>query len=121
MVAVTDKYNGRSAIKLQHEKLTEQRMEEQEHRQATEDMRNLVKRHADTSQRNNELLLSIMQTLGQNNESQTIMFKVLDTNLKIYQMVVKMQMLSKDLPPQIERQQPINFEDAHGRIAPSHV
>ena len=49
------------------------------------------------------------------------MLKVLATNMKIYQMVVDMQKLQFQLPAQIDRQQPIYFEDAHGRIAPFHI
>jgi len=32
-----------------------------------------------------------------------------------------MQKMQQNLPPQIDRQQPVLFEDAHGRIAPFHV
>jgi hypothetical protein len=49
------------------------------------------------------------------------MLKVLNTNIKIYEMVLDMQKLQFQLPAQVDRQQPVCFEDAHGRIAPFHV
>lgn len=44
-----------------------------------------------------------------------------DMNLKIYTIVLDTQKLQSIIPPQIDRQQPVLFEDAHGRIAPFHV
>jgi hypothetical protein len=41
--------------------------------------------------------------------------------MKIYQMVLNMQKLQTELPPQVNRQQPVYFEDAHGRIAPFYT
>lgn len=42
--------------------------------------------------------------------------------MKVYELVVNMQKaLQTQLPPQIDRQQPVYFEDAHGRIAPLHI
>jgi hypothetical protein len=50
------------------------------------------------------------------------MLKVLATNMKIYEIVLDMQKaLQTQLPPQIDRQQPVYFEDAHGRVAPFHI
>jgi hypothetical protein len=54
-------------------------------------------------------------------ELQSIMLKVLNTNMKIYQMALDMQKLQFQLSPQVDRQQPVYFEDAHGRIAPFHI
>lgn len=37
-------------------------------------------------------------------------------------MVMEMQaIIRQQLPPQVEQQQPVLFEDAHGRIAPFHI
>lgn len=47
-----------------------------------------------------------------------LMLKVLKTNLQIYDMVVDMQ---ANLPQQIERQQPVMFLDACGRLSPIHL
>jgi hypothetical protein len=44
-----------------------------------------------------------------------------ETNMKIYSIVLDLQKLQHDLPAQIDRQQPVLFEDAHGRVAPFHV
>ena len=43
------------------------------------------------------------------------------TNMKIYSMIMDMQNIQCRLPPQVDRQQPVYFEDAHGRVAPFHV
>jgi hypothetical protein len=44
-----------------------------------------------------------------------------ETDMKIYTIVLDLQKLQQDLQPQIDRQQPVLFEDAHGRVAPFHV
>ena len=41
--------------------------------------------------------------------------------MKIYTIVLDMQKLQQHIPPQIDHQKPVLFEDAHGRIAPFHV
>lgn len=46
------------------------------------------------------------------------MLKVLKTNLQIYEMVLNMHV---NLPQQIERQQPVMFLDACGRLSPIHL
>ena len=43
------------------------------------------------------------------------------TSVKIYALAVEMQKLHGQLPPQVDRQQPVYFEDAHGRVVPFHV
>jgi hypothetical protein len=53
---------------------------------------------------------------------QAVMLNVVETNMKTYQMVLDMQsIIQHQLPVQINRQQPIYFEDAHGRFAPFHI
>jgi hypothetical protein len=49
------------------------------------------------------------------------MLKVLASNMKIYNLVLDIQRLQCRVPPQVERQQPVYFEDAHGRVAPFHI
>lgn len=50
------------------------------------------------------------------------MLKVLATNMKIYEIVLDIQKTQQTrIPPQIERQQPVYFEDAHGRLAPFYT
>ncbi|KAH0544784.1 hypothetical protein FGG08_001151 [Glutinoglossum americanum] len=38
--------------------------------------------------------------------------------MHMYDLIMKLQ---RNIPPQIERQQPVLFEDAHGRVAPFHI
>ena len=50
------------------------------------------------------------------------MLKVVATNMKIYETVLDTQKASQaQIPPQIDRQQPVYLEDAHGRVAPFHI
>lgn len=57
----------------------------------------------------------------QTNELQILMQKVLEANMRTFNTVVQIQQLQSQMPPQIERQQPILFEDAHERLTPFHV
>jgi hypothetical protein len=41
--------------------------------------------------------------------------------MKIFELVLSMQKIQSQIPPQVTRQQPVYFEDAHGRIAPFHI
>jgi len=42
--------------------------------------------------------------------------------MKVFQLVLEMQKVQQThIPVQIDRQQPIYFEDAHGRLAPFHI
>jgi hypothetical protein len=53
---------------------------------------------------------------------QNIMLKLSGTNMKIFQIVLDIQSaIQHQLPAQINRQEPVYFEDAHGRLAPFHV
>jgi hypothetical protein len=53
---------------------------------------------------------------------QNIMLKLSGTNMKIYQIVLDIQSaIQHQLPAQINRQEPVYFEDAHGRVAPFHI
>jgi hypothetical protein len=57
-----------------------------------------------------------------NQDLQIIMLKVVETNMKVYQIVLDMQStMQRQLPAQVDRQQPIYFEDAHGRLVPFHT
>lgn len=49
------------------------------------------------------------------------MQKVLEANMRTFNTVVQIQQLQSQLPPQITRQQPIIFEDAHERLTPFHL
>ena len=47
--------------------------------------------------------------------------KVMESNIKISTTVLHMHQILSNLPAQVDRQQPIVFEDAHGRLVPFHV
>ncbi|KAK2602929.1 hypothetical protein N8I77_009426 [Diaporthe amygdali] len=47
--------------------------------------------------------------------------QVLQWNIKIFDGVTQTQQLLYNIPPQVELQQPVIFEDAHGRLSPFHV
>jgi hypothetical protein len=73
------------------------------------------------------LILAISRMVANSTTQQTsqdlqaVMLNVIETNMKVYQMVLDMQSSMHQLPSQINRQQPIYFEDAHGRLAPFHI
>lgn len=55
---------------------------------------------------------------------QSIIGDVLDTNMKIWQSVLdiqRSQALQSHVPPQVEHQEPVHFEDSHGRVAPFYT
>lgn len=45
----------------------------------------------------------------------------LQWHIRIFNAVTQIQQLLCSIPPQIEREQPVLFEDAHGRLSPFHV
>jgi hypothetical protein len=98
-----------------------------EHRKATDEAQSLVKRNHVLLSTQADLILTISRNVAtcstrrQTEELQSIMLKVLETNMKIYEMVLDMQKFQFQLPPQVVRQQPVYFEDAHGRVAPFHI
>lgn len=49
------------------------------------------------------------------------MLELLGTNMKMYSILLDMQKLQRNIPPQINLQQPVLFDDAHGRIFPFHL
>jgi len=51
-------------------------------------------------------------------ELQDLMLKVLKSNLQMYDMILNMH---ASLPQQVERQQPVMFLDACGRLSPVHL
>lgn len=57
----------------------------------------------------------------QTTELQNLLRKVVQSQMETFTAVLQFQQLQANMPPQIERQQPILFEDAHGRLAPFHL
>lgn len=55
------------------------------------------------------------------NDLRSLVTDVVESNIRIFAKVLQMQQQLSNLPAQVDRQQPIVFEDAHGRIAPFHV
>lgn len=55
------------------------------------------------------------------NDLRSLVTKVMESNAQIFTTVLQMQQVLSNLPAQVDRQQPIIFEDAHGRLAPFHV
>jgi hypothetical protein len=98
-----------------------------EHRKATDDAKSLARQNHNLLSTQADLILMISQNIAscstrqQAEDLQLVMLKVLDTNMKIYKMVLDMQTLQFQLPLQVDRQQPVYFEDAHGRIALFHT
>lgn len=75
-----------------------------------------------------ELIVTISSTVANLSSTQqqttgleNLVQRVLESNRKIFDTVMEMQQLQANIPPQIERQQPILFEDAHERLTPFHV
>lgn len=116
-----------SATALQTELAKSYQLETKEHRKVTDEAQSLVKRNHDLLNTQADLILTISRnvttcsTHQQTEELRLIMLKVLATNMKIYQMVLDIQKLQFQVPAQVDRQLPISFEDAHGRIAPFHI
>lgn len=54
-------------------------------------------------------------------ELQNLLQKVFQSQMETFTAVLQFQQLQANMPPQIERQQPILFEDAHGRLEPFHL
>lgn len=73
------------------------------------------------------LLMSVSNTLAnmstgtQMNELQSLIQKVLESNLMISKAIMQTQQSQSSIPPQVEFQQPVVFEDAHGRTLPFHL
>lgn len=65
---------------------------------------------------------SAITTLStQTTELRNLLQTVLQSQMETFTAVLQFQQLQANMPPQIERQQPILFEDAHGRLAPFHL
>ncbi|KAF8856733.1 hypothetical protein BDZ45DRAFT_745206 [Acephala macrosclerotiorum] len=116
-----------SATRLQEETARNQEIAARDHRSVSDDTNSIVRTNTALMNAQTEHVVSIatqmakFSTRDQSADLQTIIHNVLDTNMKIYTIVLGMQKLQQYIPPQIDRQQPVLFEDAHGRIAPFHV
>jgi hypothetical protein len=67
-------------------------------------------------------MVANLTTQQKTQDLQAVMLKVVETNMKVYQIVLDMQStIQHQLPPQIDSQKPVYFEDAHGRLTPFHI
>lgn len=57
----------------------------------------------------------------QENGLLSLAYKVLQWNTRIFDTVTQVQQILRSIPPQIECEQPVLFDDAHGRLTPFHV
>lgn len=55
------------------------------------------------------------------NDLRSLVTNVMESNVKIFTQVLQMQQQMSNIPAQVDLQQPILFEDAHGRKAPLHL
>ena len=98
-----------------------------EHRKVTNEAQSLAKQNHNLLSTQADLIFMISQNIAscstyqQAENLQLVILKVLDTNMKIYKIVSDIQTLQFQLPPQVDHQQPVYFEDAHGRIAPFYT
>jgi hypothetical protein len=118
----------RASTTLQAQSAEAQHDATKQHHQEASETRATVKNNNDLLNSQADLTLTICRTVAAcatqqtSRELQSIMTKVLETNMKVYQIVLDMQKaIQTQLPLQIDRQQPVYFEDAHGRLAPFHV
>ncbi|ORX95829.1 hypothetical protein BCR34DRAFT_607832 [Clohesyomyces aquaticus] len=101
----------------------------EQHNQRGAQTQSLIKQNNDILKSQADLILTISQTVTgcttrqQADDLRAIMLKVLATNMQIYRSVLDIHKINStaQIPPQIERQLPVTFEDAHGRLAPLHV
>jgi hypothetical protein len=113
---------------LQVETAEAQHKAAKQHYQESTEVRSVVERNNELLSTQADLLLTLSRTVAtcathqESQNLQSTMLKVLATNMKIYEIVLDMQKaLHTQLPPQVDRQQPVYFEDAHGRVMPFHV
>ncbi|KAG8206463.1 hypothetical protein GTR04_6152 [Trichophyton interdigitale] len=75
-------------------------------------------------------ILEVSDTQPNIRDVRSVMMEAFDMNMKVYRMALDLQKSQSQshvdyqappLPPQIERQRPVELEDAHGRVTPFHV
>lgn len=75
-------------------------------------------------------ILEVSNTQPNIRDVRSVMMEAFDMNMKVYRMALDLQKShvqphvdyqAPALPPQIERQRPVELEDAHGRVTPFHV
>ena len=115
---------GRQASTVQSRKL-DQRQETEAHQHDEVVLANQeIKSNNQILHTHTDLILALTKvattaaTQEQTEELKQLMLKVLKANLQMYEMVVSMQ---ATLPLKVERQQPVLFLDACGRLSPIHL
>lgn len=125
--ASADGQSSRSATKLHSgeiDKCAQDARAARDHGDAT---KTLAKKNNQILNTQADLIATISSTVAklssreQTVELQALVQKVLESNMQVFNTVLQIQQLQANLPPQVERQQPILFEDAHERLTPFHL
>lgn len=117
----------RSTTKLQCEAITGCTQLAKIAQDVNDETKGLVKQNNQLLTTQAELIVTISSTVANLSSRrpttglENLVQRVLESNMKIFNTVMEMQQLQANIPPQVERQQPILFEDAHERLAPFHV
>ncbi|KAK2808907.1 hypothetical protein FQN49_008667 [Arthroderma sp. PD_2] len=90
---------------------------------------NMLRAQADTISKISDIL-ELSDTQPKIRDVRSVMLEAFDMNMKVCRMALDLQKSqaqsqqeyqAPSLPPQIERQHPVELEDAHGRVTPFHV
>lgn len=54
-------------------------------------------------------------------EVKSLVAKILESNMRVFATVLQIQQVLSEIPAQVNLQQPVILEDAHGRLAPFHI
>lgn len=117
----------RSATKLQSEASDECAQLAKTSRNVGSETKALAQRNDQLLNVQADIIVTISSTVAnissrtQSTELQDKMQKVLESKMRILTTVRQMEQLQADFPPQIQRQQPVYFEDAHERLSPVHL
>lgn len=117
----------RSATQLQGESLNGCRQSLQSVEDGAKENNMLAKLNHQLLTNQADLFMNVSSTLAnlstetQISELQSLVQKVLESNTMISNTIVQAQQFQSSIPPQVEFQQPVIFEDAHARQLPFHL
>ncbi|CZR68719.1 uncharacterized protein PAC_18618 [Phialocephala subalpina] len=112
---------------LQEETARNREIEARDDRALADDTNCIVRKNLDLLNTQEDFIRSIpaqisrCSTKDQSIDLRNIMFKLLDTNMKMHSILLDIHKLQQNIPPQIQLQQPVLFDDAHGRLFPFHM
>lgn len=122
-----DGQSSRSTTKLQSEAIDECAQLAKVARDDGDETKALARKNNQLLTTQADLIVTIssavtnLSSRQQTAELQALVQKVLESNMRIFNTVLQIQQLQASLPPQVDRQQPILFEDAHERLTPFHL